>query len=492
MRANYMEYRSPQFHLLSDRQLEELHLATLQILERTGVAFECQEAIDLLGEAGADISNPNRVKIPSCLVEKALQTAPKMVTIYSREGQPAMVLNGTSGPHFRGLCDSPEFLDPYTGQRRACYIEDIADTARVADALPNIEWLMIGGAHTTVPGTIADKVSLLQVIKSSSKPVAVATVGVASLREMLKVCSVIVGGEKELQAKPFLLGSSQPISPLLQGKDLMEKSLLCAEKGVPILVYGMQMAGATAPATFPGCLVVADAEILSQLVVLQLKNPGTPVIIGSMPNIMDMKTTIYPYGAPELSLSVAALTELSHYYKLPMLGSAGYTDSDVIGAQAGAELTYQIIVCALSGADLAHDVGVMYHARMISPEFMVLADEVIDMVKVLMRGIEINDETLPLGLIERVGPKGTYISEKHTLQHFREFWMPKIFDRSATKGKEVKNCEELLRERTIKILRTHKPKPLSEDLVRELGKMEKGWFEGVGLEHLYPKRTGAK
>jgi len=487
MRYNYIQFSSPQFHILSDKQIEELHLATLQILERTGVAFECQEAIELLDGAGADVSNPNRVKIPSYLVEQALRTVPKTITLYTREGEPAIVLNGMTGSHFGAEADCPDYLDPYTRKRRKCYVKDIADTARVVDTLPNIEWHFTAGAHSTIPGAIADKVSLLQVILNCSKPVGCCIADVSSLREMLEVCSIVAGGEKALQAKPFFIGTSEPVSPLLQGKDAMEKSLLCAEKGIPNIVYGMPMAGATAPATFPGVLAIASAECLSQLVVIQLKNPRAPVIFGAIPGIMDMRTMICSYGAPEMSLMVGALTELCHYYKLPMFGTAGCTDADVIGAQVGAEITYQILISMLTGADLVHDVGLAYHAKMFSPELMVFADEIIDMVKVLMGGIEINNETLPLNLIERLGPRANYLAEPHTLKHFREVWAPSIFDRTFSKKEGEKDCEELLKTKTIEILRTHKPKPLPEDVLKELKKVEESWLKRVGLKE-YPKR----
>ncbi len=488
MLYNYTQFTTPQFHILSDKQIEDLHFATLRILERTGVAFECQEAIGILGDAGADISNPNRVKIPSFMVEQALRTAPKMITLYTREGEPAIVLNGQTGSHFGGFPDCPDILDPYTKKRRKCYVEDIADTARVVDALPNIEWSYTSSAHTTLPGAITDKVTLLQFILNCSKPIVCEINDVSSLKEMIDLCSIVTGGEEQLRKKPFFVGSSEPVSPLIQGKDAMEKSFLCAERGIPNVVYGMPMAGATAPATFAGCLAIANAEVLSQLVVLQLRNPGAPIIFGSIPSIMDMKTTIYSYGAPEMSLMVGALTELCHYYKLPMWGTAGCIDAEVIGVQAGAEITYQILISSLTGADLVHDVGLAYHATTISPELMVLADEIIGMVKVLMGGIEINDETLPLDLIERLGPRSSYLSEGHTLKHFRKFWVPRIFDRSMIKKEGVKDCEQLLNERTIEILETHKPKPLPEDLVRELKKVEKTWFDRVGLKHEYPKR----
>ena len=486
MRVNYIYHSSPQFRLLSDKQIEELHFASLQILERTGVTFESQEAIDLLGEAGADVSNPNRVKIPSYLVEQALRTAPRIITIYTRDGEPAIVLNGMTS-HFGAHNALNEYLDPHTGQKRQCYAEDIAAMARVIDALPNIEWSYIVSSYTTVPAAIADKVAILQAILNTSKPIAYCLVDVPRLKEVLDICSMVAGGEKQLQAKPFLIGSSEPVTPLVQGKEAMEKSLLCAERGIPNFVYSGLLAGATAPATFPAVLAVGNAEFLSQLVVIQLKKPGAPVIYGSIPLIMDMKTTIASYGAPEAGFLVTAATELGHYYKLPVFGKAGNTDADIVDPQAATEATYQILLSALSGADFIHGLGEMNEGRMASPEFAVLGSEIIDMVKVLMQGMDIDDETLPLDLIEHVGPRGAYLSEKHTLKHFRKFWVPTVFDRSIVKNESTKRCGELLKEKTIEILRTHQPKPLPEELVKELKKKETYWLKQVGLKE-YPKR----
>lgn len=488
MHTSYGQGSRLQFRILSDKQIEELHFATLQILERTGVTFECQEAITILGNAGADVSDPNRVKIPSYMVDQALATAPKMITLYTREGEPIIVLNGLSGAHFGAKTDLREFLDPYTRKRRVSYIADIADMARLIDALPNIEWGYTSGSNLTLPGVIADKVTVLQIMLNTSKPVICETSDVSSLREMITLCSIIAGSEEQFRKTPFFASSSEPVSPLIQGKDALEKSLFCAEKGIPNIVYGMQMAGATTPATFAGCLAIANAEVLSQLVVIQLKRAGAPVIYGSMPNIMEMRTTIYPYGAPELTLMIGALTELCHHYGLPMFGTAGTVDAGVVGVQAAAEITYQLLISALTGADLVHNAGLMYHGIVVSPELLVLANEIIDMVNVLKGGIEINDETLPLDLIERLGPSSDYLSESHTLKHFRKFWVPKIFDRSMVRKEGVKDCEQLLNQRTIEILETHQPRPVSDDLVKELKKVEKTWFDRIGLKQEYPER----
>ena len=171
MRSNYIHFETPQFRILSDSQIEELHYATLQILERTGVTVECEEAIDLLGEAGADVSNPKRVKIPANIVEQAIRTAPKSFTLYTRDGEPAIALNGMKESHFGAISDYDEYLDPYTRKRRPCYVEDIADMAKVFDALPNIEWMYTVGAFPTLPGGLAEKVAVLQTLFNSSKPI---------------------------------------------------------------------------------------------------------------------------------------------------------------------------------------------------------------------------------------------------------------------------------------------------------------------------------
>lgn len=491
MKYNYVQFATPQFHILSDKQLEELHLRTLEILERVGVKFECEEAIEILSDAGCNISKLDRVKIPSYLVEQALRISPKTITIYTRDGEPAFVLDGMSGSHFGASPDPRMIQDLYTGELRQCYVEDIANISRLIDALPNIEFAFSGASNLTLPrdvDDISDRIGPFQFILNSSKPLVFEPNNASSLAELIDLCSTVVGGEEQLRKKTFVCNSCEPVTPLVQGKSATEESLLCAQKGIPNIVYSMPMAGATTPAAFASCLAIANAEILSQLTVIQLKYPGAPFIYGASPSIMDMKTTIYSYGAPERVLMVGAITELAHYYRLPMYGTGGCTDAALMGIQATAESMYQIVISILTGADLVHNVGTIYHAGTRSLELIVLVNELIEMVKVLMKGIKIDNETLPIKLIEEQGPGSNYLSTSHTLRYFREFWVPTLFDRSAVKKEDAKDCEELLKERTVELLRTHKPRQLPEDLVKELKKIEKTWLDRVGLKE-YPKRV---
>jgi trimethylamine--corrinoid protein Co-methyltransferase len=481
-----MQNNRPYFHILTDAQIQEIHEAALDVIESGGVAFNHPGAREILQSAGVDVSDPQRIRIPSNLVEQALEATPKAVEIFTREGAPAMTLNCQGKSHFGAAANIPLLLDPYTGKQRTTLVEDIATNARLCDGLSNISFFLSGTSNPILPPEISDQVELLQLLMNSSKPIMMMSAHLPSWDEIFKACSIIAGGEDELKRKPFVLGSSEPVSPLVHGLNAMEVALKCADKGIPCVIYGMPMAGGTAPATFSGCLTVAHAEVLSQLAVLQLKHPGTPVIYGSIPSILDMKTMIFSYGAPELALMGAALCEVAHSLHLPMFGVTGNTDAHVVGLQAGAESIYQILVASLAGIDMVRSSCFIANTWVISPEYMVLGNELVDMAKVLLNGIEVNKESLAVDLIERVGPGGSFLKEKHTFDHFRDFWMPRIFDRTFTKTEDTETSEEILKRLTIEIIESHQPIILPDDMIKELKALEKTWFKSQGLDHKYP------
>ncbi|NLT68082.1 MAG: trimethylamine methyltransferase [Acidobacteria bacterium] len=490
MKSGHLELYPPYFHRLDRRELDRIHEASLRILSRVGVKVDGTEAIELLHGAGADVSDPARVRIPEALVEKALETVPHTVVLHKRDGTPFVELSGRSCT-FGGTPDQPDILDPRDGRRRPCRIADVEANARLIDALPNLTWSFTSewaGYPQGFPAVLAGKVSFMIQLVNSDKPLGSSIANLQNLRDQLEACALVAGGYEELRRRPFFFGSVEPISPLVHGRDALEKSLLLAEHGLPNVVYSMPMAGASAPATFAGTLAVMNAEILSHLTIIQLKREGAPMIYGGMPNVIDMKTTIYPYGSPELNLLVGAATEIAHYYDLPMLGTAGCTDAKFMGLQTGIEAALQCVASALFGANMVHDVGLMDHATMISPELMVLTNEIIDMTGVILRRVEISDKTLALDVIDQVGPGGSYLAEEHTYEHFGKFWVPRVFDRSRTAGSgTVRHSEELLRERTLKLLFEHTPPPMDEGLKAELKKLEKTWFDRLGLDHVYPE-----
>jgi len=224
--------------------------------------------------------------------------------------------------------------------------------------------------------------------------------------------------------------------------------------------------------------VQGSAESLSGLVLSQLVRPGAPFIYGAFATVMDMKTTIFSYGAPEMSVMVGAMAQLAQYYHLPFFGTAGCSDAKFPDAQAAAEVTFSCLASALVGANLVHDAGSwLDHGSLASPAFMVLVNEILYMVNQFMGGVPVNDETLALDVMDQVGPGGHYLYEDHTLKHFRDVWYSDLFDRKIYDTwvqDGAKHFSERLREKTAALMK-HQPTPLPQDVQQELERMAESW-----------------
>jgi trimethylamine--corrinoid protein Co-methyltransferase len=162
---------------------------------------------------------------------------------------------------------------------------------------------------------------------------------------------------------------------------------------------------------------------------------------------------------------------MARYYNLPNWGYAGYSDSIVMDEQAAADATSSVMVALLTGQHLAHDVGYLEAGLTTSPEMMVFTAEVIARERYFMGGITLDAEAFALDLVHRLGPGGQYLTEEHTLQHFRELWNPTLFSRArmdnwVRKGK--KRLGDRLREKTIALIDGHKPEALPTGVKAEI------------------------
>jgi trimethylamine--corrinoid protein Co-methyltransferase len=472
----YPEVRvRPRLSVLGQEQIEQIHWATLELLERTGVQITHPRALELLHGAGARIHG-DRVHLPAWMVEDAIRTAPSRVVLGQRDGTRSVFLEGDK-VWFGPSLDCIDYLDPLTGERRRFASGDCRVTSTVADALPKFSWVMTIGMAGDVPPDISDRVIAKQVLTYCEKPLVFCCKDVNSVRDIYEMYLLVAGGEEQFRQAPTCVHYSEPISPLLYYDPAVEKILFCAEKGIPLINYPAPQGGSTAPATFAGEIVQGSAESLSGLVLAQLVRPGAPVIYGAFATVMDMKTTVFSYGAAEMSLMVAAMAQMAQHYRLPFFGTAGCSDAKLPDAQAAAEAAFSCLSSALSGANLVHDSGWLDHGSVASPAYMVLVNEILHMVNQYMGGIPLNDESIALELIDKIGPGGHYLLEKHTLEHFRNVWYSDLFDRSIYdqwQAQGAKRFEERLREQT-QLAMEHQPAPLPDDLVRELARMEKHW-----------------
>jgi len=274
----------------------------------------------------------------------------------------------------------------------------------------------------------------------------------------------VVGGEDEFARTPLFVVYNEPVSPLSHSAEAVEKLLYAADKGIPAMYTPGTTCGATAPATLAGGMVQGLAEYLVGLVLAQLKRRGAPLIMGGVTTVMDMATSAFSYGAPDLVLISAAMTDVAKWLGLPMFSTAGCSDAKVLDQQAAIESAMSVTIAALSGANLIHDVGYLESGRLGSFDMLVMSDEVISMAKHILGGIAVTPETLSVDVIEKVGPGGHYLAQEHTRKHFRsEMWFPTLMDRQMRRAWQAtgsKTMAERVRAKVRSILEQHTPMPI--------------------------------
>lgn len=459
----------PTFRILTDEEQRRIAEGAFELLEQVGVKLTEPEAQGLLHGAGARI-NGDRLYIPQHLVGEAIQSAPQRISIYTRDGKPAMQLEGYNY-YYGAHTDAPDVLDPFTHQRRPCQEEDVRRNAVLIDAMLNISYTTASGLVADCSPEIADRVSLAQCLKNSTKPVLAMPTTLRALADSREMAALAVGGDDELRVQPVLIIYSEPVSPLVHPDESLRKLLYCAEHEIPLVYTSYAAMGGTAPQSQTAIIAQMCAESLSGLVIHQLRRRGAPFIFGGMPSVMDMKTTVFSYGAPEFQLGNSLMAEMAHYFELPSFGTAGTSDSQIFDGQAVLEATSSCMMAAFSGANLIHDGGLLGSATVVMPEMIVATNEIIGMIYHLLCEVPANDEALALNVIGDVGPGGEFVTHPHTLFHFREMWYPELLYRGGEKAwraSEQLTFEKRVNARTRELFERHQPEPLSPDVAESI------------------------
>jgi len=463
--ANAIAFRSPQFSILSETGLKDIHLAALEVLRRTGIRFHHQGALDLLKDAGAFISDGNLVKFPARMIEDAVASAPGRIVMCDRDGDPAMYLEGTK-VYFGTGSDCINFLDPETGEHRKFTQADIANGYRLCDALPNIHFVMSIGIPADVEPELAYDVQMALMLEHTVKPIVFVTNDLASCQRAIDMAAAVAGGYEALKEQQHILLYSEPSSPLQQSETAVDKLLLMAKYELPVVHSPGPQMGATAPITMAGGLVMSLAEILSSLVVHQLTRRGAPFVFGAGLHHMDMGSAQICYASPEFQLTKAAVAEMGRWYGIPTWGYAGCSDAKVMDEQAAVEATLSVLMAKFTGCNLIHDVGYMESGLTTSFEMIVLTGELVAMAEHVMKGIKVTDDTLMVDELDRVGPGGQFLDTKETLKRFRSFWFPGLLDRKTRLPWLEAGATTLgqrLNAKVLEIIKEHQPKPLDAD-----------------------------
>ncbi len=475
MRTNYQINSGVRFRMLSKDQLQALFDGVLHVLEYTGLDVYHDEARDILQKAGAWVDDI-RVRIPSYLVRRSLEMAPRSFTIFARDGNPRHDIHiGPGLAYFGPGPTPPNFIDIETLERRPFTRSDARIVAQVVDALPNIDFCESLGTISDVHVDLAASYEFAEMFPNTSKPIVAWSYGWDDSADIHKIAVAEAGGQEAFEKRPNYIHYCEPLSPLVSTFEALDKLIFAARHRVPLIFTPCSIAGGTAPVTAAGIITQAAAESWMGCVLAQTIRPGLPFFMGGVLSVMDMKAMIYSYGAPELSLMMAGITELAHYAGIPLWQTGGCTDSKTLDEQAAIEGSLSCFFSALTEGDLCHDVGYTESGITGSILQTAMMDEAIGYCRRITRGIEVNEDTLATEVIHRVGPNGHYLYDKHTRSHFKtEYWYPNLCDRRSFEEWEKKGSMPM-RERVIArvrdIVATHQPsavKPETEKVITQV------------------------
>ena len=469
------------FEFLDVKEIEAIHNASLDILENVGTTFLSERAQRIFEGAGATVNvKKGNVKIPSGLVEEMLHKCPAKFLLYARNPKYNLEIGGSSQYMTCGG-EYPFIIDLESGARRPALASDIEPITRVTDALSNVS---VGGSYMIAPSDLPEAYrhierSVLH-YKYTSKTTHWDTEGyIGDSGELgathnLELAAVVAGGMVELSKKPVGTASICPSSPLIYDIGLTDDAIEFAKHGVPILIEPMDNAGATSPITLAGSLVQTNAAVLAGVVLVQLVKPRNPVVYGSIPVNLDLRTGIPAVGCPETALRCATGAEMAKHYGLPSAMSGGVSDSKIPDVQAGFESALTMLTAVLAGANWIRVVaGALEYHFTASFEMLAIHDEMFGMAMRIARGMEVNEDTLAVSLIKKIAPlQGHFMAEKHTLEHISsEKYLPRLSDKRTRGDWEKagsKDLAQVARERVKEILATHHCDPLPKDIEREL------------------------
>ena len=465
---DHTDIRAARLQSLSNEKIKILHEASLEILAHTGMRFFNEEALALFRSAGAKVTDGNLVCIPPYLVERALRTIPKSITIYDQTGARAMVLGGHRS-YFGPGSDCMHIYDLESGQRRPAVLEDVINGVRLVDASPNMDFVMSMFLPSDVPEELYERRQMAVMLKESTKPIVFVGVEAASTVYAVKMAEMVAGGADQLQRYPFILNYVNTVSAFQHNQESVQRLLYAAGRNLPTIYSPGNSRGINAPITIAGALSLGNAGHLAGLVLSQLKQEGSP-FLRSHPtgSSVDMSSMVSIYGSPD---NGPYGWDLAHYYEIPTFGAAGCSDAKVFDAQAAAEAALTLFENTISGVNLIHDVGYLDCAMTGSLEFVYFNNEIIGWLRQYLRRLEINEDTLALDLIHEIGPDGNFLEAEHTYKHVREDWRPTLLDRldyhrwSDEGGRTV---QERASEKVREILASHRAEPLPKAVGREL------------------------
>ncbi|MFA5895772.1 MAG: trimethylamine methyltransferase family protein [Thermoplasmata archaeon] len=461
----------PRLRILEEADVQAIDEAARVLLFHTGVDVHSESAREALAHMGARVVRGSpRVLFSRTVIDKALAAAPREVVLASRDGKHDLTIPDGQ-PHVTTDGTGVNVWDLETGRRRPSTTKDLADLARVADALDTVDlqWPMVVAGDA--PNEIHGLVEAATALENTSKHVQHEALSASDAEVFVRMAATIAGGPKALRKRPIISSIQCPVSPLTLEQGSTEGLLVLARAGVPVVPLSMVLMGGSSPVDLASALVIANAENLASLCVAQAAAPGAPVIYGVSSGPIDMRSGSFGTGSPETGIINVAGVEMARYYRLPCSVGGLAADADSPGFQAGMEKMGTGLLPMLAGADLITGTGSVDTNSTMSLEQLILDDDLVEYARRVIEPVRVGPETIHLEMLSRLGPGGNFLKEKHTLLHFREaLWSPKILLRDGyVEGDPAEaRARSRARAKARELLRQHEPAPLDADIRRDI------------------------
>jgi len=417
--------------LLSTEQVQRIHDASLEILEEVGLLVRNEKARQLFNRHGCHVDEQAQlVKFPPKIVEEFRAFTPTSFTFRGRDPGFDRTIPKDS-PIIVTASSAPNIIDPLSGLERRSTSADIARIAHLINELPGYDIFSISTLAEDAPKNQFTLSRLFPALKNCLKPIRSTATDVADAESVLKLGSLIAGSEQAYLDRPFITHHFCPVvSPLTMDYASTELTIYFAEKGLPVYPSIVPNGGLTSPMTMTGTLVLGNAEFLAIVTLMQMVRKGTELIYSTLPTMADMRTGAYASGGVECGMLHMAFAQMAHFYQVPCGGYIGLTNSKINDSQAGFETGLSSAAATLAGADMLNMGGLLDALKAFDFAKAVIDNEIALMLKRIKRGMEFSEENMALDVIRSVGPGGTFMTHRHTVQWMRKAaLMPKIAER---------------------------------------------------------------
>ncbi len=464
--------------LLTAEECSRIHAGSLDMLERVGVRVDDEGVLALLRRHGARAGGEaDTVRLPRELVAECLATCPPAARLADRRGGQREV-----GPGVPAVFWTGNALHLAEGRgRRNLLTADLAGLTRVADACSEVDG-MVGTSVADVPPPARDVVGFRTMAEATAKHLRPCIFTPAGASAIVEMGQVLAGGAP-LRERPLVSFGYSIVSPLHWSATALGVFRNTAGHGLPLMINSEPMGGGTAPVTLAGCLVLANADALSGIVIAQCLERGRPVVYNlGFAHVLDMSTSVALTGAPENALLQSAGAELARFHGLP---SASWMSTEAMlpDGQAAWEKMQTGLAHVTHGVNIVWGAGNLESTLSMSAEMLVIDDEIIGAIRRFARGIGVTDETLALDLIEEVGHGGDFLTTEHTLLHFREeirhSRFPTRSKRDAWERQGRRSIEEKAADRVRDILAAGPRTYLAPEEERELDRIVSGYMAAL-------------